>query len=276
MVVNIYKKINIIYIFIILLILVLFIVVNKFCFIIRNKMIESYNNQIIFYKKQNLYKILEKDEDHYFKSFSYTDLKVRKIIDIQDYFKILENSLCDPDQIIINKIKDYILEIKKKVNYYIKNKSNEFEYVNLNKFNNIPWKIGFVNTNNYENGLPHTRGNIIILNKNKLMLNSDMKNMKTLIHEQIHIYQKMYPLELDYYLKSKKFTKVKKKTQYDNIRANPDLDNYIYKDKENNIYKAVYNKNPNSIEDIIYYPYDKQFYEHPNERMAIEFESILN
>ena len=76
-------------------------------------MIESYNNQIIFYKKQNLYKILEKDEDHYFKSFSYTDLKVRKIIDIQDYFKILENSLCDPDQIIINKIKDYILEIKK-------------------------------------------------------------------------------------------------------------------------------------------------------------------
>ena len=239
-------------------------------------MIESYNNQIIFYKKQNLYKILEKDEDHYFKSFSYTDLKVRKITDIQDYFKILENSLCDPDQIIINKIKDYILEIKKKVNYYIKNKSNEFEYVNLNKFNNIPWKIGFVNTNNYENGLPHTRGNIIILNKNKLMLNSDMKNMKTLIHEQIHIYQKMYPLELDYYLKSKKFTKVKKKTQYDNIRANPDLDNYIYKDKENNIYKAVYNKNPNSIEDIIYYPYDKQFYEHPNERMAIEFESILN
>jgi hypothetical protein len=42
------------------------------------------------------------------------------------------------------------------------------------------------------------------------------------------------------------------------------------------VYKAVYNINPNSIEDILYYPQNKQFYEHPNERMAIEFESILN
>ena len=62
-------------------------------------------------------------------------------------------------------------------------------------------KIGFVCNNNYENGLPHTRGDIIILNKNKFMINSDIKNMKTLIHEQVHVYQKKYSNELNYYLK---------------------------------------------------------------------------
>ena len=289
---NIYKNINIIYVFILLFILLfilgLFIIINNFGFILRfensnsyaNKLniIESYNNQILFYKKQNLYNILKKDEDNYFKSFSITDLKVRKINEIDEYYEILEDSLCDPDEKTINKVKDYIVEIKRKINGYMNNNINnyEYEYVNLKKFNEIPWKIGFVCNQNYENGLPHTRGNIIILNKNKLMLNGDMKNMKTLIHEQIHIYQKMYPLEVDYYLKKKHFTKIKKKTKYDNIRANPDLNDYIYKDNDNNVYKAVYNINPNSIEDIVYYPQNKQLYEHPNERMAIEFESILN
>ena len=280
---NIYKNINIIYVFILLFILGLFIFINNFGFgiINQNKIIESYNNQIIFYKKQNLYDLLKKDEDHYFKSFSTTDLKVRKINEINDYYKILEESLCDPDEKTINKVKDYILEIKKRINYYMKNNSiyeyeYEYEYVNLKKLNEIPWKIGFVCNQNYENGLPHTRGNIIIINKNRLMLNGNMKNMKTLIHEQIHIYQKMYPLDVEYYLKNKNFTKIKKKTKYDNIRANPDLDHYIYKDSENNVYKAVYNINPSSIEDIVYYPQNKQFYEHPNERMAIEFETILD
>ena len=88
------------------------------------------------------------------------------------------------------------------------------------------------------------------------MINSDIKNMKTLIHEQVHVYQKKYPNELNYYLKKNNFTKLKKRTKYDNIRANPDLNNYIYKDSNNNTYKAVYNLNPKSIEDITYYPYN--------------------
>ena len=100
--------------------------------------------------------------------------------------------------------------------------------------------------------------------------------MKTLVHEQVHIYQKMYPNELNYYLKKKNFKRLKKKTKYENIRANPDLDNYIYKDANNEIYRASYNENPKSIEDITYYPFNQQFYEHPNERMAIEFEKILD
>ena len=57
-------------------------------------------------------------------------------------------------------------------------------------------------------------------------------------------------------------------------RANPDLDNWIYKDANNNIYKSYYNDMPSSIEDIKYYPVNNQRFEHPYEKMAIEIESL--
>ena len=258
-------------ILILLIILLLIIILNKYL-----SSIEKFNNnEIIFYKKNNLYNILKKDGDKYFDSFFEIDMKVRNIKNIDEYYLILKDSICDPDNLIINKIKDYIIEIKSIINRK-KILNKKIYNINLEKFNNIQWRIGFVCNNNYENGLPHTRGNIIILNKNKFMMNSDKKNMKTLVHEQVHIYQKMYPNELNYYLKKNNFKRLKKKTKYDNIRANPDLDNYIYKDANNEIYRASYNENPKSIEDITYYPFNQQFYEHPNERMAIEFEKILD
>jgi hypothetical protein len=256
---------------IILLILLIFFLVNNFS----NKNEYFSNNDIIFYKKNNLFNKLKKDEDNYFKSFFETDFKVRNVKNSEEYISILENSIIEPDNDIIEKIKRYVIKIKKKINEH-KINSDNYQYINLEKLNNIQWKFGFIGDNNYENGLPHTRNDIIILNKNKINYNSDSKNMRTLIHEQIHVYQKLYPLDLNNYLNNKNFQKVKKRTKYDNIRANPDLDNYIYKDKDNNIYKAIYNSNPISVEDIKYYPYNEQFYEHPYERMAIEFESILD
>ena len=53
-----------------------------------------------------------------------------------------------------------------------------------------------------------------------------------------------------------------------------DLDNWIYQDSSEKLYKAIYNNNPNSIEDIEYYPVNKQSYEHPFEKMAIYIENI--
>ena len=187
----------------------------------------------------------------------------------------LKNSICDPDQKIINKISKFISMIKLNISN-IQLNNNFYHGINLKKFLDLKWNIGFVCNNKYENGLPHTRNNIIILNRQKLDMDSDKKIMKTLIHEQIHVYQKQYPNEVLKYLQNNNFTKIKEREENDNIRANPDLDNFIYQDENYNTYKAVYNNNPNSIEDITYYPYNEQYYEHPNERMAIEFENILN
>ena len=78
------------------------------------------------------------------------------------------------------------------------------------------------------------------------------------------------------YLGKNNFKKIKEIEGIDNIRANPDLDNFIYQDENHNTYKAVYNDKANSIEDVTYYPVNNQSHEHPNEKMAIDFESIIN
>ena len=260
----------------VLLVLIILIVI-LFYFLNKNLSLNEYfnNNEIIFYRKNNLYNILKKDQDNYFKTFFDYDLKVRNVDNVEEYYQKMYNSICNPDITTINKITNYISNIKLKISNY-KLTNNFYNGINLTKFLDLKWRIGFVCDNNYENGLPHTRNNIIILNKNKIDISSDIKIMKTLIHEQIHIYQKEYPNEVNKYLNNYGFKKIKEREKNDNIRANPDLDNFIYQDKNYNTYKAIYNNNPKSVEDITYYPYNEQFYEHPNERMAIEFESILN
>ena len=84
----------------------------------------------------------------------------------------------------------------------------------------------------------------------------------------------MYPNDVQLYIKLNGFIPIKKREMNDNIRANPDLDNWIYKDKESNIYKAEYKKDPKTIKDVIYYPTDTQLYEHPYETMAITIENL--
>lgn len=257
-------------IILIILIIIIFYLINNYLI---NNYLENYeNNKIIFYRKNNLYNDLIKDNDNYFKSFSKIDLKVRNINDINQYNKILFNSLCDPDEKLINKIKNCIYKINK-ITYNYNNKY--FNNVDLNKFNKLKWKIGFVCDKNYEYGFPHTRNDIIILNKNFCESNHELKLMKTLVHEQIHIYQKLYPEEVKKYITIHQFKKIKKIDENDNIRANPDLDGFIYQDKNFNTYKALYNKNPTNIGDVTFYPMNTQYYEHPNERMAIEFEYII-
>ena len=253
---------------IIILIIILFFILNY-----KVLLVENFNNkEIIFYIKNNLYNILKNDNDNYFKSFYNNDFKVRNISNINEYYTILYQSLCDPDTTTIRKVTNCISKIKLKIE---NTKLRTFKGVDIKKFLNLKWKIGFICSNKYENGLPHTRDDIIILNKDKIKMYNELKIMKTLIHEQVHVYQKKYKEDMKKYIINNKFTKIKKRTQFDNIRANPDLDDYIYQDQYFNTYKAVYNKNPYSIEDITYYPQNEQFYEHPNERMAIEFESIL-
>ena len=99
---------------IILLILLIFFLVNNFS--IKNEYFS--NNDIIFYKKVNLFNKLKKDEDNYFKSFYETDWKVRNIKNSEEYINILENSIIEPDSEMINKIKGYVIKIKRKINNY--------------------------------------------------------------------------------------------------------------------------------------------------------------
>lgn len=241
-------------------------------YIINNIKIENFENfekNIIFIEKNELFNILKKDSDNYYKSFYRNDLIVRNINNEDDYIKLIDLSIDNFNEYEKNKIIKCINDINiifKNINY---------DWFNGIKANNISWKIGCIKGKLYENGLPHTRNDIIIISKEDINKLNFIKLKKTLIHEKVHIYQKIYNNDVQKYLFKNKFTKFKTRNEYDNIRANPDLDNIIYKDNNNTIYKAIYNTNPKSVEDITYFPINTQLYEHPFERMAIEIENNI-
>ena len=150
----------------------------------------------------------------------------------------------------------------------------QFDYFNGRKANTIAWKIGCIKGKLYENGLPHTRLDVIILPK-EIIQNSSMDNLQQyLLHEKIHVYQKLYPKDVQLYLKKNHFVKIDKKTDLDhfNNRANPDMDEWIYKD-DSQIYQAVYNNYPTSISDV-HFSGGSNKLEHPFEKMAYDIDVL--
>jgi hypothetical protein len=226
------------------------------------------DDSIYFLDKEQLFDLLKNDNDNYYKTFNKNDYKTRNINNINEYINLIKESTTD----FTDLEKDKLIRCAKKINIYFDN--IKYEWFNGKKANAILWKFGCIKGKLYENGLPHTRIDTIILSKEHLNTYDDNKLIKLLIHEKIHVYQKMYPNDVQLYIKLNGFIPIKKREMNDNIRANPDLDNWIYKDKESNIYKAEYKKDPKTIKDVIYYPTDTQLYEHPYETMAITIENL--
>lgn len=229
-------------------------------------------NNIIFLTKEELFNFLKLDIDNYYKSFTKKDLFVRNISNVNEYIDKIYNSVSEfnhSEKNILEKCINKISNNLDKIN---------FDYFDGEKANNIVWKIGCIDGNEYENGLPHTRNDVIILNKNNLKKDSANDIISTLIHEKIHVYQKMYPDDINNYLEKNNFQKINERIEINNnsnnseyIRANPDLDKWVYKD-DNKIYKAIYEPNAKTVSDVQYSSNDGQKSEHPFEKMAIEIE----
>ena len=223
------------------------------------------NDNIIFLSKNELEDILIADNDNFYDKFNKVDYKVRKINNISEYTSKIKNSVTD----FTENEKKHISEIISRIN-------DKFENINLpwlngKKFNKIKWKLGLVSGYEYENGLPHTRDEYIIINREQI---NRYNFSKTMIHEKVHVYQKMYPEDVEIFLKLNNFKKIRKKTDSDMIRVNMDIDEWIYADPNGNEYKAVFNKNPVDIQDVTFSPCNSQICEHPFEKMAIDISFI--
>jgi hypothetical protein len=206
------------------------------------------NNNIKFLSKEETIEFIRNDNDNYIKNLSIYDLRARKV-NTNDEYK----------EKVINDCLDFTKEQKEKLNICSLNAEKYFN-------NNEKWIFASIN-NNYEEGFPHTRKNIIFLSPN--VINYDeIELTKTLIHESIHIYQRYNKKEIKKYLKENQYSISRYKPVVSLIRANPDLDNYIYKDR-NGIEMVAYYKNeyPNGINDIKLKNYA---YEHPYEKMAYD------
>jgi hypothetical protein len=259
--------------FIIIIIIITYYLINNILKEIKKKFEYFDNNNYNyihtkFLTKNELLTILLEDKDNYYNTFFQNDFYARNVKNIDEYKVSIHQSVSELNKKQKRKIKKCIQH----ANYFFLN--IDLKWFSGKEMNKIPWNIGCIKGYLYENGLPHTRKNVIILSEETIDIYSITKLTKTLIHEKIHIYQKINTKMVKNYLEKNNFKIIKQRTFLDNIRANPDLDNTIYSDDKNNIYKALYNSNkPTSIEDITYYPLNNQLYEHPFEKMAIEIEN---
>ena len=226
---------------------------------------------IIFYNAINVHflnrfetvEFIKNDPDKYISNFSKYDLMARhaksKIEYLNDQLKHASNFTLG------QKIK--ILYCAYHANAFIKN--YDFNKINLkinnNEFANMPWKLALMG-NTYEEGYPHTRNNIIFLSLRLVNTKNLTYLISILLHEKLHIYQKIYADNFKKNLVNNGFQIYSKNTRKLN-RCNPDKDDIIYT-KNSRLYYLDYSSEfPNSIIDVN----GDSTFEHPNEYFAYLF-----
>ena len=205
----------------------------------------DYNSNVYLSKEESAH-IIKTDSDNYIRNLSKYDLYARDVSTSEEYiYKIIEGCLNFSEKQVI------------KLNNCSKIARNFFD-------NKYIWKFALID-DVYEEGFPHTRMDIIFLSP-KVISYTDDNLTRILIHESIHIYQRYNITEINKYLKDNKYTVSRRRDSEVLIRANPDLDDYIYKDKDGKEMIYIYKSSmPNGINDIV-----PNKNEHPFEKMAYE------
>lgn len=139
----------------------------------------------------------------------------------------------------------------------------------------VPWK--FVELDGVEGGMPHTHADVICLPaSNDLDRRHDQDTLRTLIHEKLHVLQRLRPDITHDFLGAAGYYKVCHRKELDRrvldrARSNPDLDQHIY-GMNGRVTIFQFSDQPTSLSDggpvalVGMQTGDK--YEHPYEMMA--------
>jgi hypothetical protein len=219
---------------------------------------------------------LLKDQDNYIKNLSKYDLYARKVKTTKEYLdKITKNNID-----FSNEEKERLIKCSQDADIFFRNLYNKKttfnNMLNGNDIASIKWIYSITYKNMYEDGLPHTRMNIIFLSNN-LFKNTDNELTNTIIHEKIHIYQRLNPKLFDKIIAFMNYSIIDRNLIKNNhlIRSNPDVNKLIYKDNSNGkLLICLYrNEKPNSINDVIINNYS---IEHPYEKIAYDIANYHN
>lgn len=193
------------------------------------------------------------DVDNYFGSLTKHDLIARNVATKQEY-----------TERAIKALRPFNKQEKKRLHVLCRNANRQ-----LKKYPHVPWKLVLTEGRAYENGYPHTRASYVFLST-ETMLQSDTELISTLVHEKVHLIQRMYPEIAEKYLTQRGFKKHVARAQCPMCRSNPDLDPWIY-EHNGQPCMYIYKERPNGINDCIHYGTT----EHPYEYMAYEIQRSL-
>ena len=209
------------------------------------------------------------DSDHYVSSMTTYDLCARKAQTPKEYIRKSLNDF-NIDEDIKNKCISNILQNISVANTLLSKLSP--------KFYEIPWSFVLFQGQYYEDGHPHTRFNSIFLPVSRCLYtnkNEQKDFVKTLIHEKIHLFQKLFTTDelMQTFMSSYEIVGNKNYLCPPLVRANPDTNDYIYKNiHTNEILCFLYSSSqPSNIGDVM----KLSNYEHPFETMSYTFAEFL-
>ena len=178
--------------------------------------------------------------DDYYDSFSALDLRARGVSSLSEYLKRIESS-CFLKKHDSDNAESTIRQCIKQVDWetVIDSGSDKNSWINMDRLRALPWKIGLTCEGTYEYGLPHTRGDVIIIPVSHCGKGKEDELLDTLMHEQLHVYQKMYPEDFQKYLDFQGFVRHSLRKNIQNVAANPDADEWVYS-KDGEIFVGQY------------------------------------
>ena len=230
------------------------------------------NDTIYFMTYDDTAKFFKEDHDKYVRQLTKLDLYARKCKTSQEYIDDIVKTAIS----FTNEEKQMLTKCAKMADdFFITVDFGKTDYKLMNNMDiaNIPWIFALTYKNDkyeYEEGLPHTRENVIFLSKYVVKYNeADLIN--TLIHEKIHIYQRYNPDLFAKIISTMNYAvlDVSNQPYRKYIRSNPDTDRKVYYDITTNkemvcLYRS---DTPSGINDIIM---NNFALEHPYEKIAYE------
>ena len=174
------------------------------------------SNNIYFNNTNESCKILK--DSNYFNKFNKIDYKVRNCNTSNNCFDFYCKNIIE----FTNIEKKYLIKLVKLINIIL------YSYPKLNV---IKWKFSKFSVN-IENGYPHTHLDTIFLSENFFKNSETNSNIETLIHEKLHIYQRIYKNETTKFYEKLNFIMQNCICSFNMYhRLNPDVDSrhYIYK-----------------------------------------------
>ena len=201
---------------------------------------------VTFLTAKQTHDFINQDQDHFIENLSPLDLIARGVRSRYSYRIQCAQSAED----FTNEEKIRLVENARRADYHIQ-KLVSIPGLNPNMIREIPWIFSKCSSE-YENGLPHTRSNIIFT--------TGELHVDQCAHEKIHIYQRMYPEAVRIFLTTRGFAKI---APVPMRRSNPDQDNNSYI-RDGKIYDGIYSSNtPSSISSVTktQHPYELMAYE---------------
>jgi len=218
--------------------------------------------------RQDAWRVLSNNLDYY-QTFTPLDLHARKVESIGQYLAIIQQDIVDPRE-LPKKDRDRLVKASLEADRRLS--------TILEKATKIEWRFIVMKGTRYENGFPHTipggtggksksgksTGGYIVLFRDLF----DKQLLPTLIHEKVHLYQRLYPEETMKLIQTT-FRPLRKRSK--RSRANPDIDDMVWQHRRTGkVYESCYRSDhPRSISDV-------SGNEHPLEEIAYQIEKKLS